>query len=274
MMSDGRTVFGAASQQAGDSRAGRARTLAAVAACQLAGAAVAFGGAFLLARVAAIDVPLGGVLLAWGATAAALGFWGGLARWWLPLQAGFPLAAGAGVWLHVPAGAYLAAFLLLLAVQWNAARGGVPLFLTNRLTWAALNDLLPDRPGLVVADVGSGLGGTLLSLARARPEGRFVGIETAPLPFAVSWLRVRASGLSGRLRLVYGDYRSQDFSAFDAVYCFLSPLPMPEIHAKASREMRPGSMLISNSFTVPDHPADEIVTVADRRRTQLHVWRF
>lgn len=274
MMSDGRTVFGNRMQQAGDSRKGRSRTLAIVAVCQLSGAVVAYGGAILLSHVADIALPLAVVLLVWGLLAAAFGVRAGLASWWLVLQICFPLAAGVGIWLKLPAWAYLAAFGLLLATQWNAARGGVPLFLTNRQTHEAIRALLPDRHPMIVADIGSGLAGTLLSLAGVRLDGQFIGIETAPLPFALSWIRVWASGRSDRVRLIYGDYRHQDFSAFDVVYCFLSPIPMAEVYAKARREMRPGSLLISNSFTVPGHAADETVVVADRRGTQLHIWRF
>lgn len=258
----------------GDPTPNRGRRLAIVALCQIAGGVVMIGSAFLASHQLNITVPWPVVLLAAGLLAAALGHRAGLPAWWLPLQALFPLAAAAGFWLEMPAWVYLAGFLLLLSLQWNAARGGVPLYLTNRRTHEALARLLPDRPGLVVADLGSGFGGTLLALARARSDANFVGIETAPLPFAVSWLRLFLSGLSGRLSFVYGDYHRQDLSAFDVVYCFLSPVPMPEVYAKARCEMRPGTLLISNSFTVPDHAADDVVEVADWRRTRLYVWHL
>jgi len=54
-------------------------------------------------------------------------------------------------------------------------------------------------------------------------------------------------------------------SQFLVVYCFLSPVPMPPLFDKARREMRPGSLLISNSFQITGHPADEIVSVDDLR---------
>lgn len=274
MMSGGRTVFERAIRRVNEPRQGRGRTLALVAGCQLAGGVVALGGSLAAARMLDMAVPIPVVVLAWGLAAAGIGHGLGLRRWWLPVQALFAPAAAAGLWLQVPVWVYPAAFILLLAVQWNAARSGVPLYLTNRRTGEVLAKLLPDKPGLAVADLGSGLGGTLFELARQRPEARFVGFESAPLPFAWARLRLAFSGLSGRLSFVFGNYRQEDLGAFDVVYCFLSPVPMPEVYAKARREMRPGSMLISNSFPVPDHPADEILAVDDNRRTQLHIWRF
>jgi hypothetical protein len=49
---------------------------------------------------------------------------------------------------------------------------------------------------------------------------------------------------------------------------------MAHLIAKAKAEMRPGSILISNTFTDPDDTSDEVVLVGDSRETQLHIWRF
>jgi hypothetical protein len=44
---------------------------------------------------------------------------------------------------------------------------------------------------------------------------------------------------------------------------------MPRLHTKAEREMRPGSIFISNSFWADDQPFDGIVEVNDSRSTRL-----
>ncbi|MDP6573461.1 MAG: hypothetical protein QGI06_08130 [Rhodospirillales bacterium] len=240
---------------------------------QLLAAALVFGAAALLAAAAGVRFPLLAMLAAQGAVAALLGARFGLANWWIPLHIALPPAAAAATTLPVPAWVYLAFFLVLLLVFWNSARERVPLYLSNRLTWSALARLLPDRSGIAFLDVGSGLGGTLAHLARQRPRGRFAGIESAPLLFALSWLRLRILG-PANVRLAYGDFWKQDLSPYDVVYCFLSPEPMPALYRKACAEMRPGSLFISNSFEVPGAPADEIVEVPDRRRTRLFVWRL
>ena len=49
-----------------------------------------------------------------------------------------------------------------------------------------------DRPVRAV-DIGSGLGGLVLELARRRPDSVFMGIELAPLPWLLSWLRAMAT---------------------------------------------------------------------------------
>ena len=240
---------------------------------QLLAAALVFGAAVAMVAVAEVRFPPLALLALQGAVAALLGARFGLAKWWIPLHIALPPAAAAAMTLPVPAWVYLAFFLVLLLVFWNAARDRVPLYLSNRLTWSALAELFPERPDPAFLDAGSGLGGTLAHLARQRPRGRFTGIESAPLPYAFCWLRLRVLG-PANARLAYGDFWQEDLSRYDVVYCFLSPEPMPALYRKVCAEMRPGSLFISNSFEVPGAPADEIVKVADRRRTRLFVWRL
>lgn len=174
--------------------------------------------------------------------------------------------------LDLPGWIFPVILLLLLLVFWNVAVGRVPLFLTNRTTSAAVLGLLPAGP-VHVADLGSGLGGTLRSLATARPESRFTGLETAPLPFAMSWVLGKLAG-APNLEFRFRDIFRADLGAYDVVYCFLSPVPMPRLFEKAKAEMKPGSLFISNSFAVPGQTPDEIVEVADRRKTKLLIWRM
>ena len=245
--------------------------------CQLAAGGVVFAGGEAVAWAVDFRPPLAALLALQGIGAALLGWRFGLAWWWAPIQLLAPAAMALALDLawaaRLPAWIFLAAFVLLLAVFWNSAGDRVPLYLTNRKTRAALAGLLPDRPGLVIADLGSGLGGVGAELARRRPTACVDAIESAPLPFALGWLRHRLAG-PANLRPRYGDLWAADLGAYDLVYCFLSPAPMPALYAKARAEMRPGSLLVSNSFAVPGEPADRVVEVDDRRGTRLHVWRM
>jgi hypothetical protein len=49
---------------------------------------------------------------------------------------------------------------------------------------------------------------------------------------------------------------------------------MTRLYSKARQEMMPGSQLISNSFGVPDIAPDEVVSIEDRRQTELLIYRF
>jgi hypothetical protein len=238
-----------------------------------AAAAATTAGAAVLAIGMTDWVPSVPVLLVFDTTVAAT-----IARFllkmplrWQVAQAALPLAAGVVSALDVPAWVWLAAFILLALIYWNSPTGRVPLFLTNRQTYDSLAELLPTREKFNFADLGSGLGGLVFALAHSRPDGTFVGFESAPLPYLISKLRGVMSRRANA-QILFADFRKRDLSRFDAVYCFLSPAPMPDVFAKAAKEMRPGTRLISNSFSVPGHPPDRVVDVNDRRCTKLHVW--
>lgn len=234
---------------------------------QIAGwsVAIALAGSGLLS---AGVWPLAGVQLVTAtATAAALRS----ARWWLPIHLGFaPLLILAGR-LGIAPGWYLAAFALLLAVYWTSFRTQVPLYLSNRATVAAVAALLPtDRP-VRLLDLGSGTGSLVRPLARLRPDCRFHGIEAAPAPWLVSWLLAR--GL-GNIDIQRGDFFARAWSEFDVIYAFLSPVPMADVWAKAQQELRPGGVLVSNSFPISGRKPERIVEVADGRATKLYVYRI
>lgn len=236
---------------------------------QGAAAAVVFGGALAFGLVVA---PVS-LLAVQGILAAALGLMLGLPRWWLPINLLLPPLVPAVQALGLPHWVFAAIFAVLLAVYWNSAGERVPLYLTNRRTWAALADLLPEREGIAFLDLGSGLGGTVIDLAERRPDGSCTGIESAPIPFLLSRLRLALTPQSNA-RLRWGDFWREDFSGYDIVYCFLSPEPMERLFAKARSEMRAGSLLVSNSFEVPGQVPDRVIQVDDRRRTRLMVWQF
>ncbi len=146
----------------------------------------------------------------------------------------------------------------------------MPLYLTNQMTWRALAEQLPKEEGGRFVDLGSGLGGTLGFLARNRPDMKFEGIESAPIPYLLARLRLCAVPVNLR----FGSLWATDLAAYDVVYCFLSPVPMAALYEKAKAQMRPGSLFISNSFAVPDVRPDDTVAVEDSRKTELMIWRM
>ncbi|HWU85452.1 MAG TPA: class I SAM-dependent methyltransferase, partial [Rhodocyclaceae bacterium] len=121
-----------------------------------------------------------------------------------------------------------------------------------------------------VLDLGCGDGHLLQRLAAARPDCRYTGIEHAPLPWLLAKLRhLRRPNVTIR----YGNFWQLDLDAFDVVYAFLSPAPMPALADKVAAGMAPGKLLISNSFLVPGCVPDQVVAVDDRRQSRLFCYK-
>lgn len=227
---------------------------------------------YLLALLSPLRLPLWLAALAQGALAAVIGWRLGLSRWWLWINLAFLPA----LWLLQQAGlpdwVFLLGFALLLLVNWNSLRERVPLYLSGRRARQQLGDWLAAREQPVqFIDLGCGTAGTLLHLARRFPRGRFVGVESAPLLFLLAWLRCL---LQDNCSIRYRSLWRTDLAPFDTVYCFLSPVPMPRLWAKAQEEMAPGSWLISNSFAIPGVAPDVRRELNEGRQTELLLWQM
>ena len=218
----------------------------------------------------AAEPSLGAAAIAQGVVAAILTVLRRLAVWWLPIQLLFPVVLAAALLLHLPSWLFGLAFLILLFIYWSTFRTQVPYYPSGKAVWEAVAGVLPARPVMVI-DIGSGLGGFALDLARRRLDATVIGIELAPLPWLVSSLRARFSG--SRARFVRGDYEHLDFAQYDAVFAYLSPAAMGALWRKAKSEMRPGSMLLSYEFAIADQPAGLSIVPAPGGPS-LYVWFF
>jgi hypothetical protein len=199
----------------------------------LAAAGAGRGPAFAAALLAGVAVAAG-----------AAGAWRRLLA-----AAGFPLSAlalgGLPAW---PPWAWAAAALpLLLAYPLRAWRDA-PFFPTPAQALAGLERAvaLPEGgQGASVLDAGCGLGHGLGALHRLWPGARFEGVEwSRPL----AWAAARRCRFA---RVRRGDMWAGSWAGFDLVYLFQRPESMARAWAKAEREMRPGSWLVSLEFAVP-----------------------
>jgi len=195
----------------------------------------------------------------------------GLARWWRPIQGLFPVAVLAASALHLPPWIFLLLFLILLGWYWSTFRTQVPYYPSNEAVWRAVEELLPRDKPLRVIDIGSGLGGMAMHLAKSRPLAQVEGIELAPVPWLVSKLRARLSG--SRAKFVRGDYEGLDFGNYDLVFAYLSPAAMPGLWRKARAEMRQGSLLASYEFEIPAGQSVKTILTTEGAPL-LYTWQF
>lgn len=225
---------------------------------------------WLLAR-AGLPVSYPGAALVHGLLAAGLTWWRGLARWWCAIQFAFPLALYGALMLALPPLLFLGAFVFLLTLYWSTFRTQVPYYPSGRRAWDEVAALLPQGRAVSMIDIGSGLGGLVLEMARRRPESRFTGIELAPLPWLAS--RVRAAAAGSSANFIRGDYEQLDFGDYDLVFAYLSPAAMSALWRKASAEMRAGSVLVSYEFLITEKAPDLTITPIGRG-PNVFVWHF
>jgi len=195
----------------------------------------------------------------------------GMASWWRWIHLGFPLAIwGMSTW-HIPNEFYLAGFIISLSLFWTTFRSQVPFFPSRPATWQHLAKLMPEEKPIRMIDIGSGLGDMSMHIAKVRPQSKVEGIEIAPLPWLVSYVRAVIARSSAVFRM--GDYRELDFANYDVIFAYLSPAAMLALWQKASKEMRSGSMLVSLEFEIPGTVPDLYIP-ADEKSPAMYVWHI
>ena len=219
-----------------------------------------------------VEIPLVAYALIQGAIAALLGSRLGLASWWLPINLLFTPALVATLSIGIAPSWFLAAFIVLFLVYWSVFRSQIPLYLSSQKAWVAVAELLPKKAGVRFLDLGAGLGGMLGYLGAQYPDGNFSGMEIAPLPFVLGWIRKKAT--RGNYALSWGDFWPHTLADQDVVYAYLSPVPMARLWLKVCEEMPSGSCFISNTFFVPGVEPESIVELDDFHHSRLYVYRI
>lgn len=208
--------------------------------------------------------------LAEGIIATLLGIFSGLRSWWIAINLlFFPLLVSALNFAIHPLW-YLLIFAVIWLVNWNAFSEQVPLYLSGKKTVDGLAKQLDSNQPFSFADFGCGLGSVLAPLARRFPQAQFVGYETAPLPYLVAKLR---SLSIKNLKIKRESFWATKWNRYDVIYCFLSPAPMPEIAAQAKNRVKPGAVLISNTFSLPEQ-STKVIEIGDMRGTRLLFYHY
>lgn len=121
-------------------------------------------------------------------------------------------------------------------------------------------DLAEVSPEDYVVDLGSGDGRNVI--AAARRGARALGVEYNPDMVELSRRRASESSVGDRAQFVEGDMFAADFSDADVLALFLLPSNLLRLRAKFL-DLRPGTRIVSNTFTIQDWAADETVTLED-----------
>ena len=111
-----------------------------------------------------------------------------------------------------------------------------------------------------VIDLGSGDGRTVITAAKR--GARALGIEYNPDMVALSQKNATAAGMTGKATFVKADLFESDFSQATVITMFLLPDINLRLRPKIL-DLKPGTRIVSNTFTMDDWTPDETSTVSD-----------
>lgn len=194
-----------------------------------------------------------------------------MASWWRWIHFCFPVAVWVMSGWHVPNEIYLAGFIISLSLFWTTFRSQVPFFPSRPIVWQQVAKLIPQDKPVRLIDIGSGLGDMAMHIAKLRPDSHIEGIEIAPLPWVISYVRAKIRRSSATFKM--GDYRALDFANYDVIFAYLSPAAMLNLWGKASQEMLPGSLLISLEFEIPGVTPSMCIP-GNKKSPMIYVWKM
>jgi len=119
-------------------------------------------------------------------------------------------------------------------------------------------DMAKVTPSDYVIDLGSGDGRTVITAAKRGV--RALGIEYNPDMVELSKRNAEQAGVTGRTTFMKADLFESDFSKATVITMFL----LPDINLKLRPKilgLKPGTRIVSNTFTMGDWEADETATV-------------
>jgi precorrin-6B methylase 2 len=111
-----------------------------------------------------------------------------------------------------------------------------------------------------VMDLGSGDGRTVITAAKR--GARAMGIEYNPDMVDLSVRNAKEAGVADRATFVKADLFETDLSKADVITMFLLPSINVKLRPKIL-DLKPGTRIVSNTFTMEDWQADETTTVTD-----------
>lgn len=136
------------------------------------------------------------------------------------------------------------------------------------VVWVPTPQVLVDRmldmakvtPKDVVMDLGSGDGRTVITAAKR--GARAMGVEYNPEMVELSKRKAAEAGVADKATFVKADLFETDLSRASVITMFLLPQINLKLRPKIL-ELKPGTRIVSNSFTMEDWEADETSTITE-----------
>jgi precorrin-6B methylase 2 len=128
-------------------------------------------------------------------------------------------------------------------------------------------DMAKLTAGDVHFDLGSGDGRTVITAAKRGADA--TGVEYNPKLVELSRRNAQKEGVGGKAKFIHGDIFETDFSKATVITLFLLPDLNVKLRPKIL-DMKPGTRVVSNSFTMGDWQADQTQSATEKEGCQSY----
>jgi hypothetical protein len=172
----------------------------------------------------------------------------------------------------ITVGILLIPLAILISVVYFSLRNGIsPTPSSGKQTKAILRMIPADISGNVY-DLGSGWGTLALAVAKHLPQCQVIGFESSPIPYAISVILASLSH-ARNLKFLRLDFLKTSLADAKLVLCYLYPGGMQKLKPKLERELSPGTLVISNTFSIPGWAPAEVFHGEDFFHSPVYVYK-
>jgi trans-aconitate methyltransferase len=163
---------------------------------------------------------------------------------------------------------------LLVTIAATFIRTGVPTIASAKAAQLLVADYLRKRRVARIYELGAGKGDFALRIADRNPQAQVDGFELSLAPFLISLLLKRLMPGGKRTRFHLADFHSVDLKDVDAVAMYLMPAPNKKLQPKLLREMKPGSIVASVSFSMPGWKPQQVIIAPNLSKTRTFFYHM
>ncbi len=165
-------------------------------------------------------------------------------------------------------------FLLvsLGSILFDTLRLGISPMPSSKKAKMAMLSFVPKGMTGILYELGSGWGGLAIILARKNPLAHVFAYELSFIPWLFSLLMKRVFGIKN-LHFLRKDFYQADLSDAAAIFCYLFPKAMLNLEIKLSKELKAGTIVVTNTFALPNAKAKKTIYLEDFSATRIYLYR-
>jgi precorrin-6B methylase 2 len=135
--------------------------------------------------------------------------------------------------------------IILIIYAIYGLRSGAPFLPSSNKAVKTMMLIADIKPGQIIYDLGSGNGKILL--AATKVGAKAIGIEIHPI--LVWWSRFLSYLSKVPIKVIRASFWDINVSNADCIFIFGIKSKMPKLQQKIIQETRPGTKIVSNTFT-------------------------
>jgi hypothetical protein len=131
---------------------------------------------------------------------------------------------------------------------------------------------LPENLTGNVCELGAGWGTLAFPMAAALPELEVIAFELSPIPWLFMMIRDKLTRRKN-LTIHRRNFFKNKFENVSLVVCYLHSECLEKLRPKMESELKPGTLVLSNTFEIPGWIPETIHRLEDSFCPQVYVYR-